>query len=77
MNLAGLCLACRLYADKATAIFACGEHNYSVNKGIDCMILAHAYVKARMVNCATLTFDDVTGFSILAAEYFDAESFAL
>jgi hypothetical protein len=76
MNLAGLCLACRLYADKATAIFACGEHNYSVNKGIDCMILAHAYVKTRVVNCATLTFDNVAGFSFLTAKNLNAKSFA-
>ncbi len=62
-------------ADEFASAFTFGESNGAVDEGVERMVFAHADVQAGMVNSATLTFDDVTGFSILAAEYFDAGPF--
>lgn len=36
------------------------------------MVLTHSHVLARVVDCASLTDDDVSGLAGLAAEYLDA-----
>lgn len=71
----GLCLS-RLYVDKLASLFAFGEYYYTVDKSKQSVVLAHTYIKAGMVNCATLTLDDVTGFAMLTAENLYTESFA-
>lgn len=58
----------RLYADEFAAAFANGEDYSAIDKGIDCVIFAHADIKTRMVNCAALAFDDVACFGELATE---------
>ena len=40
------------------------------------MILTHAYVQTGMVNCATLTLDDIARFGVLTAKNLHSESFA-
>ena len=65
-----------LDVDKPTAILAFGEYYNAVDQSVDGVVLAHAYVEAGMVNCATLTLDDVTGFAMLTAENLYTESFA-
>ncbi len=70
-----LCLN-RLYVDEPTSVAAFGEDNCAVDKSIDRVVFAHANVQARMVNGATLTFDDVAGLGKLTTENLDSESFA-
>lgn len=36
------------------------------------VVLADAYIQARVVDCAALTLEDVACFSVLAAENLDA-----
>ena len=67
----------RSHVDKLAAAFTFGESYSAINEGVKSVIFAHANVQTGMVNCATLTFDDVACFCKLATEYFDAESFAL
>ena len=59
-----------------TTILAFSEHNHTVNKRKESVIFAHAYILTGMVNCATLTFDDVACLSKLATKNLHAESFA-
>lgn len=40
------------------------------------MVLAHAYIFARIVDGATLTDDDIAGDAMLTAEDFNAQTFA-
>mgnify|MGYP004448535399 CR=1 FL=1 len=54
----------------------CREFYYAVYESIESVVFAHADVEAGMVNGATLTLDDVAGFSKLAAKNFHSESFA-
>lgn len=65
-----------LNVDEFTSFFAFGEDNNTVNESEDSVVFAHANVETGMVNGATLTFDDVTGFAILTTENLYTESFA-
>ena len=71
-----LCFANGGNVDKLASVATGCEHHCAVDKGIESMILAKAYIKTRMVNGATLALEDVTGFGKLAAKDFNAESFA-
>ena len=66
----------RLNVDELAAFFAFSEDNYTIDKGENSMVLTHANVQTRVVNCATLTLDDVTGFAVLTTENLYSESFA-
>lgn len=70
-----LCLG-RLHVDELAAFLALGEYNNTVDESEESVILAHAYIEAGMMHCATLTLDDVAGFAILTAENLYTESFA-
>ena len=52
------------------------ELNDAVNKSIDRVILAHAYIFTGMVNCTALTLDDVACLSMLTAKNLNSESCA-
>ena len=65
-----------LHVDETAAFLAGGEHNHTVNESIDGMILTHAHVQTGMVNCATLTFDNIARFGVLTAKNLHSESFA-
>ena len=65
------------YVDETTAVFAFSEENCTVNESVECVVLAHANILTGVVNCTTLTFEDVTCFSVLTAKNLNAESFAL
>ena len=56
-------LACELYS--------------SVNESIECVVLAHTDVAVRIVDCSSLTYNDVSGFNYLTAEFLEAQSFAM
>ncbi len=71
-----LCLAYRLYVDKLATIATFGEHYNAIYEGIDSVILAKTNVETRVVNRATLTLDDVTGFASLATKNLHTESLA-
>lgn len=64
------------HVDEAATLLSGGEHYGAVNEGIKSVVLAHTHVFTGVVNCSTLTFDDVACFSKLTAENLDAESFA-
>lgn len=70
-----LCLG-RLNVDELAAFFAFSEDNNTVDEGEESVVLAHANVETGMVNGATLTLDDVTGFAVLTTENLHTESFA-
>ena len=53
------------------------ELNGSVNECIQGMILAHAHIHARTMNCATLTTDDVASLGKLTTINFHAKSLAV
>ncbi len=55
---------------------AFSEDNYTVDQSEKSVVLAHTYVEAGVVNCATLTLDDVAGFAMLTTENLYSESFA-
>lgn len=71
-----LCFSFGLHVDETTAFLTLSEHNCTVNKSVDCVVLTHAYVQARVVHCATLTFDDIACFGVLTAKNLHTESFA-
>lgn len=66
----------RLNVDEFATLFTGGENNHSINKCVECVILTHTYIQARMMLSATLAFDDVAGFAIAAAVDFHAKAFA-
>lgn len=66
----------RSYVDEPTAILTLGKHHYTINQSVDSVILAHTHVFTRVVNCATLTLDNVAGLCILTAKNLNTESFA-
>lgn len=66
----------RLHVDESTALFAAGEHNCAVNKRIKGVVLAHTHIQTGVMNCATLTLDDVACFGVLTAKNLYSESFA-
>ena len=70
-----LCLG-GLYIDKLATFFSLGEYHYTVDESEESVVLAHTHVKTGVVNCATLTLEDVAGFAILTAENLYTESFA-
>ena len=47
------------------------EGNYTVNKCVECVIFAHTYVLTCIVNCTSLTDQNVTSLGNLATEQFD------
>ena len=63
-------------ADEFASAFTFGESNGAVDEGVERMVFAHADVQAGVMYGAALTFDDITCFCELAAENFDAQTFA-
>lgn len=72
----GLCFALGLYVDEVAAFFALSEHYSAVNESVEGVVLTHAYVEARVVNCTTLTFDNVACLGELTTKNLHTESFA-
>lgn len=44
------------------------ESDHTVYQCVKRMIFTHTYVRAGIVDCATLTNDDITGYTFLSAE---------
>lgn len=65
-----------LHIDKFAAGLAGREYHNAVDEGKQGVVLAHTYIKARVVLCATLALDDVSGFAFGSTEDFYAEAFA-
>jgi len=77
MKMGGTLLSlCGSHIDEATSVAALGEEHRAVNESVDSVILAHAYILARVVHCTALTLDDVTCLASLTAKNLDAETFA-
>lgn len=66
----------RLNIDIFASFLTGSEHNNSVDESEESVILTHTYVKTGMVDSATLTFDDVTGFTVRTTKNFHSKSFA-
>lgn len=62
--------------DELAAIAACGEANCTAYESVEGVVFANAYVLTGMVNGATLTFNNVACFGVLATKDFYTESFA-
>ncbi len=62
--------------DELAAVAARREADSTADESIESVVFAYAYVQTGMVNGATLTFDNVACFGILATEDFYTESFA-
>ena len=62
--------------DEAATVLSFRENNYTVNQSVDCVVFAHTHVLAGVMNCTTLTLDDIACFAILTAENLNTESFA-
>ena len=62
--------------DETATVATLGEEDCAVDQCVDCVVLAHAYVEAGVVDSAALALDDIAGLGELAAEDFNAESFA-
>ena len=48
------------------------EAHCTANEGIECVVLAHTDILARIVLGTSLSHDDVTGFSKLSAKKFES-----
>lgn len=62
--------------DELAAVAARREADSTADESIESVVFAYAYVQTGMVNGATLTLEDVTGFAMLTAENLYTESFA-
>lgn len=66
----GFCLG--NYRYDATVTVSTLESNYTVNQSEESVILTHTYILAWIMNCTTLTNDDVTGSALLTAPNLNA-----
>lgn len=65
------------HRNAGTTVFSFAfERNHAVGQGKKRMILAHAYIRARMVFGSALTYNDIAGGYGLSAEDFNAQAFA-
>lgn len=64
------------HVDELATVAAFRELNGAAYECIESVVFADAYVKARVVLGAALTFEDVAGFAGLTTEDFYTESFA-
>lgn len=71
-----LCFGYGNYIDEFASVATLGELHRATDQGIEGVVFAYADIQTRVVLCAALTFDDVACFCKLAAENFDAKSFA-
>lgn len=76
MSVCCLCFGNRGHIDEATSVTAFCKYYSAVDESIKSVVLTHTDIQAWVVNCATLTFQDVAGFCILTAENLDAKAFA-
>ena len=53
-----------LHVDELATLFAGGEHHDSVYESEESVILTHTDIQTGMVNCSTLTFDDVSCLAV-------------
>ena len=60
------------HVDVSTTVLACSEHYSAVDECIQCVVLTDTYILAWVVNCTTLTLDDVASLGELSAEDFNA-----
>lgn len=49
--------------DKLAAVATFGESYYTIDEGIDCVVLAKSDVEAGMMYGATLALDDIAGLA--------------
>lgn len=66
----------RLHVDELTSFLTGGEYYNAVNKGEKGVILAHTDIEAWMVDCATLTLEDVSSLTVRTTKNLHSKSFA-
>lgn len=69
-----LCFCDRLYTDCRTIQTTLAECYDTVSQGIQSVVLTYTYILARVVACATLTYDDVTCNALFTTENLNTES---
>ena len=75
-SLRSLCLGDGGHVDEATTVASFSEEHGAIYEGVEGVVLAHTHVQTGVMNCATLTLDDVACFGVLTAENLHSESFA-
>lgn len=65
-----------LHVDELATAFTFSKVYGPINQCKQSVVFTHTNIQTWMVNCTTLTFDDVACFSKLTTEDFDAQSFA-
>ena len=67
----------REYRDVRFVVSLLAERYLTVNKSVKSVILTHTYVKTWVVNCTSLTNEDVASLYSLITVFLDTESFAM
>lgn len=52
------------------------KYNFTIDKCKKSMIFAHTYIKSGMMLCASLSYNNISGFATLSAEYLYAQPLA-
>ena len=58
-----------------SAFLTRGENHYAVDKSKESVVFTHSNILTRMVNSASLAFEDVTGTAVRPTEDFHTKSF--
>ena len=67
----------REYRDIRFVVSLLAEAYLTVNKSVKSVILTHTYVQTWVVNCTSLTNEDVASLYSLITVFLDTESFAM
>lgn len=70
-------LLCSCDRDEALVALSLREDYSTIGQSIECMILAHGHVATRVVLCASLANEDVSGLTSLSSKDLYAEAFAM
>lgn len=61
-----------LNGNERTVVFAFAEYHRTVYQCKQRVVFTHSNIVTRMVNCASLANQDITGFGYLTTKYFNA-----
>ena len=62
--------------NEALVVTALAELYGTVNERVECVVRTHTHVLTGMVNCTSLTYDDVTSLTNLTTEDLNTKSLA-
>lgn len=67
----------RNYGDEGLVVPLAAELYSSVHESVKGMVLAHSHILVGIVHCTPLAHDNVAGLDYFAAEFLEAETFAM